>query len=203
VDVETIRWGGVTALQVTSNVSASLPPNGKGVPEFAQNMQQLFGPDGKLVAWIVPANEHRIVIGYEDKEHLRQIVEAIQQGSEGLGANSEATGLPSGNAAMVGCLSPSGTVDFIQRMLAVLLPPNVRAAMTVPPFPQTPPIRFTMNISRDALENNLVVPAEFLRAIVPYSEELQAAGAKAAERPVPPDTQGEKKAPEAAATPSS
>ena len=39
-------------------------PAGRQAQQQAQMMKFLFGPGGKLVAWIVPADEHHVVSGY-------------------------------------------------------------------------------------------------------------------------------------------
>ena len=175
VEIESIQQNGAAALQITTNVSIPQPPNTKDDPERARRMERLFGPGGKLVAWVMPVDEHRVVIGYVDKEHVWSVVEAIRQGKANLAANGAVAGLLPPDAAVAGCLSPSGVVECLQQMMSALLPPNAQNAPTLPPFPQTPPIRFAMTASPDALENSLIVPVEFLQAIAPYLEKVQVA----------------------------
>ena len=56
-----------------------LPPNGWYVSD---------GKDGKLVAWLAPADEHTLVFAYVSEESLRRAIAAIKQGKPGLAGDA-------------------------------------------------------------------------------------------------------------------
>jgi hypothetical protein len=174
--LEKAEIDGQPALKITMNVPE--------VPESMQNpmsskmMKAMLGPEGKIVAWLAPADPHTVVFGYENQDLLKQTMAAVKEGKSGLAGNAElqktAALLPP-NAFAVGYLNPAGTMDFVKRILSAVLPPERSEKLKkIPEFPKTPPIGLAISTAPNELESCLVVPAEVLGAIGRYVGEVKA-----------------------------
>ena len=89
VEIEKTEVGGTPALRFS--MKAPKLPEGQQTPQTEKMMEAMFGADGKLDAWIVPAGEHSVVMGYVNKENVQSAMQAIKQGSKGLAADAEVT----------------------------------------------------------------------------------------------------------------
>lgn len=172
--------GGIPALQITMKMPQ--PPTIPQMPESARMsarmMEAMFGPGGELVVWAVAADQHHLVIGYVDKKHVQQTVEAIKQGKPGLESNADvaktAALLPS-DAVLTGYWSPAGTVAFVKHVLPAFATPEANVVGKIPEFPKTPPLGFAVTTGPNEVQSYLVVPTEVLQAIVAYVGKIQAA----------------------------
>ncbi len=173
--IENGRIGDTEALQLTIQLPKAMP----GVPAEQQEriMDAFYGPGGKVVAWIAPADEHHVVFGYASKERLQREIEAIRQGKPGVADNAgvakTAALLPTGPAALA-FLSPAETIGFVKRMLPAIVPPEANLKLNLPEFPKTPPIGFAVTTAADEVQTFLVVPPEVLQSIVPYIGQVKA-----------------------------
>jgi hypothetical protein len=176
---EKCEVGGTPALQLT--MKAPKPLAGPQMAQQAQMMKLMFGPSGELVAWIAPADEHHVVMGYA-KKAVEQTLEAIRQGKPGLAGDAAVTKtaalLPSGPLAAL-YWSPKGTIGFVQQIVRAVAPPQVKVPLKLPEFPQTPPLGFAVTTAANELQTCLVVPAEVLQAIGPYVGQILAMRARA------------------------
>ena len=185
--IEKSHIGDTAALELTVQIPKTMP----GVPAAQQQrmMESFYGPGGKVVAWIAPADEHHVVIGYVSKERLQRAMEAIRQGKPGAageaGVAKTAALLPSGPVA-VAYLSPAELIGFAQRMMAAVIPPEANVNSKLPEFPKTPPIGFAVTTAAGEVQTVLVVPPEVLQAIGHYVEEFKPTRSEAA-----PAQQGE------------
>ncbi len=172
--VEKTEIGGANGLQITMNMPR--PPGGAQVPQQGRMMEMFLGPGGKLTAWLAPADEHNIVIGYVSKEHVQQTIEAVKQGKPDLTHNADVSkiaGLLPSDALLIGYLSPQGTIDIIKRMGSVILPPEMKVEEKIPEFPKTPPIGLAVTTAPNELHTCLVIPGEVVLAIPPYVEKIR------------------------------
>jgi hypothetical protein len=187
IEIEKSEVGGTAALQLT--MAAPKPLVGGQALQQARMMESFFGPGGKVVAWVVPADEHYVVLGYVSKEHLQRAMGAIRQGNRSLasdaGVAKTAALLPSGATAAV-YLNPAEMIGFVQRMVPALTPPEANVKLTLPEFPRTAPVGFAVTIAADEVQTCLVVPAEVLQAIGPYVGQIKAMQSSAAPTPVVP-----------------
>ncbi|MBN1394380.1 MAG: hypothetical protein JW959_05110 [Pirellulales bacterium] len=160
--VEATDFDGKSALKLTT----SMPKVMAGVPEARQSglMKTLFGPDEKLVAWLVPVDEHTVAMGYESKDFLRRAIKSVKDGDTSFAGRSElkqtAALLPSG-AVAVGYLSPAGLLDFIKQTVSAVAPSGM--GQMFPDFPETPPIGFAVTTGRNEVRCRAVVPFEVVR----------------------------------------
>ncbi len=173
-EVEKCEVDGVEALRLTTKVPA--PPaelQGPGFNrEFNRLMELFFGADGELAGWLVPADEHTVVLGYVKKNLLRKTIEAIKQDAPGLAAAAEVKGtaalLPSDPVA-VGYLSPAGVVDFFMWFLPAVAPPG--AELSFPDLPRTP-VGFAVTVGENEVQTHLAVPGEVTRSVAGQLQKL-------------------------------
>ena len=165
IEVEKTEVGGVAGMKMSMK-APQLPDNLK-TPAQPQMMKLMFGPEGRLNAWIIPADEHTIVVGYVNQRLLKQTIEAVKQGKPGLAGLADvkqtAALLPSGPVA-VGYVSPSGVIDFIKQIVPAFAPPV--ANLTFPEFPQMPPIGFAVTTAPNEVQCKMVVPGKVIQSIV-------------------------------------
>lgn len=178
VKLRELDIAGVPALKLTMvfpNVPAAA-----GQPDYDEMMKKLFGPTGKMVAFIVPADEHTILATYTTRRLLRRSLKAVQGTAAGLAADpgvaQTAAMLPSG-AQWVGYISPKGVMEYVKRVVPALKPEDKTGpgqtpsdafskwCAGLPEFPDTPPIGFAVKAAEDGLESQTVVPAAVLKAI--------------------------------------
>jgi len=177
IEVTKSEIGGVPAMQFTTE--APKLPAAQQTPQVAKMMEAMFGPSGKLAGWVVPADEHSVVMSYASKELVQSAAQAIKQGSKGLAGDPEvaktAALLPA-NSPFVVFWSPQGTIDFVNRLIPQLAPGGAQAAVRIPEFPKTPPIGIAVTAAPDELQSHLVVPADVFKAIGSYAGKIKSKG---------------------------
>jgi hypothetical protein len=174
--------GGTPALQVSKKTPP--PPEGMAASPQARFTDFFFGPGGKVVTWLVPADEHTVVMGYVNKDRLQQTLAAMKEGKPDLAADEDvakSVALLPASAVARAYLSPRGAISFVQRTGAMLTPAAGPAApskfSTLPDFPKTPPIAFAVTTAPNEVRTHLAIPAEVLRALGPYVGQVMAARA--------------------------
>jgi uncharacterized protein (TIGR03067 family) len=176
IKIEKSTVGDTRGLQMT--MKAPQLPSGQQTPHFVEMMETLFGPGGKIVGYVLPADEHRVLMGYVNKGRLQQAIAAIKLGAPGLaddaGVAKTAALLPP-DACSIAYVSPRGTIDFVKRIWLKMAPPDARKMeLPLPEFSQTPPLGFAVTKVANGLQTCLVVPAEVLQGVGPYIGKLQA-----------------------------
>jgi hypothetical protein len=160
--VEKTEMDGTAALKVTMR----MPQMPNMPPESVKMMERMYGPGGRITAWLVPCGEHAVVFSYMDREPLRKAIAAIKQGKPDLAADADvakvAALLPKG-ATWSMYFSPKGFFEFLNRTLAAAPPPA--NAVKLPAFGPTPPVAMAMTSGPDEVEAHLVVPAEVVQEI--------------------------------------
>ena len=167
---------GMKALQVI--VRAPSPTSYSSNASNNSLMAAWLGPGNKHVAWIVPFDEHTVVIGYFNKDYLRRTIESMKQHTPGLAADPDVAKtvalLPAG-ANWVAYYSPAGLLPFIRR-----LPNSDPAAATLlarlPAFPPSPPLGFALTTGAHELSTHTAIPAELLPAARQYVDQLKSRG---------------------------
>ena len=133
IEVEKTEVGGIAGLKMSMK-TPQLPDNMK-TPAQPQMMKLMFGPEGKINAWIVPADEHSVVVGYVNQKLLQRTIDAVKQGKPGLAGLAEvkqtAALLPS-DAVAVGYVSLSGLATLSSRSSP--LSPRRARTCTFPSF---------------------------------------------------------------------
>jgi hypothetical protein len=169
IGIEKTELDGTPALKITMNAPKALA--GGQIPQQARMMETFFGKEGKVEGWVVPADEHHVVIGYVNKDRVLKTVEAIKKGESGLAADASvaktAELLPKDALSLV-YLSPQGAVNFAKWIAAAVAPAELNVGPNIPEFPATPPIGFAVTSAPNELQTVLVFPADVLKAIGQY-----------------------------------
>lgn len=175
IEVEPSDFGGAHALQIT--ITAPKFPEGQQAQPGQKMLEYFFGPEGKVTGWIVPVDEHNVVLGYVNKDLLQQTIDALKQGKPALAANAEiaktAAMLPP-DAVTVVYISPQGTIEFVKQTVLAAIPFAGNLKDDLPDFPKTPPFGFAINTAPNEVQTTFVIPADILRAIAPYVAKFQA-----------------------------
>ncbi len=158
-------------------VTITMPQAASQPPHAAKAIEAMYGPGGKLVGWLVPANQETVVFGYVDKSHVQETIESIRKGKPGLAGNAgvakTAALLPS-HAVMVADVSPAGVIAFVTRMAAAVVPPEVGLHLKLPEFPKTQPIGMAVTTGPNELQSCVVVPPEVMKGIAQYAAKIRA-----------------------------
>ena len=176
--IEKSEIGGVTGLQITKNT----PPPPEGVPALPQArfVDFFFGPGGKVVTWVVPADEHTVLMGYVNKDRVQRTLAAMKEGKPDLAADEDlakSVALLPASAVATAYFSPQGVIGFAQRIALTVRPQGQTPAMKLPEFPKTPPIAFAVTTAANEARTHLAIPVEVLRALGPYAGRVMAARA--------------------------
>ncbi|HLA83562.1 MAG TPA: hypothetical protein VJL29_02105, partial [Thermoguttaceae bacterium] len=145
-------------------------------PQFAR-MESLFkamyGPDSKLDVYMAAADKTTVVAAYIDKARAVKAVETFGQTGENLSSN-ETVGevlkrLPA-DSQWVGLWSPRGTIAFAQQVMESLAPEG--QGMSLPEFPETPPVGFAAKVSPTDAQKELLIPADVIKQIAAYVKQV-------------------------------
>lgn len=171
--LEDVEIGGVPALKLTMKIP--MAPGAVKMPNYEEVMEKLFGPGGKIVAFVAVADDHTIVSAYPRRRLLRESLKVVDGTRPGLVGDPQvaktAAMLPSG-ALCVGYVSPKGTIDFINRVIPAMTPEG-KSPLRLPDFPPTPPIGFAVKAAPGELRSHTVVPAAVVKAVGGFVAELK------------------------------
>jgi len=164
---------GVTGVKLVMDTSKFVGATGND-PAVAEMMKAMFGNDGNLAAHIVAVDKETLITSYTSAETTLALAKAVRAGKPGLSADSNVKKtislLPDGSQC-VGLMSVDGTIAFINRILGLV--PDVPAEVTIPEFPASPPIGFSMKVSPAGLQGDMVLPAELIEQIGEYVKKIQ------------------------------
>ncbi|GIW78976.1 MAG: hypothetical protein KatS3mg105_0783 [Gemmatales bacterium] len=137
-------------------------------PNFKRIIEALVGKGGKMTATIVAVNKTNIVFGYvtpkEMEKHLKAGKGEFSQDAQV--AKTDAL-LPKGSQLAV-YVSPAGLAKFSTAIVKQFMP------LDFPDFPKSPPLAWTVKVSRTGCETRFVLPGETMTAIGVYIGKLQA-----------------------------
>lgn len=178
-ELEKTQIAGTPALQFTMDVPQ--PPGASADNPANRTGPRFFGPRGNVLGWVVPADEHRVVIGYVSEEYIQKAMETIRRGKRGLSSDPQvatvARLLPRRAPAVV-YVSPSGVIDWMTGSSGAS--ENRRPAF-LSGFPATPPIAAALTATPEELRADLVLPAELVKALGPYAAGFLASGRPASQ----------------------
>jgi len=178
--VEKTKVGDVDGLKISMGIP--LPAGMADMPEVKdmmdKMMEKMYGPGGKIVTYLAPADEHTVVGAYTSTDTVIRAIRTIKQGQRGLAGDPQvaktAAMLPAGAQPVI-YWSPRGTADFARRMIALFgdVAGGGAGAPEVPEFPDTPAVGAVIVKAPDELRLEAVVPAETLKAGAAYILKLQ------------------------------
>jgi hypothetical protein len=159
--VKKVEVGGSAGLEVTMDISKSLP--GGGDEASKKILESLLGEGGKLTTTMVVADPKTVLFGYTKAAGLKDFLTAYKQKKGGLAMDADVakvtTLLPAGSQWAF-YISPQGTMEFAGRAITAIGLP-----IPLPPFPKTPPVAVGVKMSATGGESTLVVPAAVFEGI--------------------------------------
>lgn len=168
MEVEKAEVAGRPGLKLTMDMPRL--PNADQVPNYDRMMELMFGPGGKMTAYLAAVDGETVVASYVNQRLVERAIESAKDGKDGLGDTKEvakATARLPKQAAWRLYFSPAGLIGFVNRMMAVSLPEGA-PRIELPDFPETPPIAWMGSAGKAEFREQMVVPAEVLNAVVPY-----------------------------------
>ena len=167
-EVKKIQIAGKPAVEFVMDYSKMISES--PLPIAKELWEQLFGKDGKITVYMVAANQHTVVTGYNNQDRILETLKVIEKKSPSLaedqGIQAAAALLPA-NTPWVSYWSIGGTIEFANHMLDMVrdeLPPNFK----LPEFPKTPPVGSAITISSTEIQTFLAIPSEVLQGIGSY-----------------------------------
>ena len=130
-------------------------------------------PEGKMTMFILPVNDEVVFGGIGSLEQVEQAAKALESGKR-LDGNSQvattAALLPK-DAIAVGYLNPQGAVNWVSRIISQVMP--LAPIGQFPEFPETPPVGFAAQVSKQNIDIQMVVPKETIEGVKKYIEQMQ------------------------------
>jgi hypothetical protein len=167
IQSEKVKIGGLPVLKVQMTFGL---PAAKNIPDFAQMMEKMFGPGGKMTFFLAAADEKTVVAAYTNEKSFLRGLQAARQPAKSLSADqsiAKTAALLPPQAPFVGYWSPAGTVEFVNRLVS-LFAPGEQAGHRLPKFPATQPVGCALTTAPNEVRTHTVVPADVLQAIGRY-----------------------------------
>ncbi len=147
------------------------------VPMVKPMIDAMFGNDGKLRFYLVPADADTVVMAISSEEAAAAAVESAGGDASGLAQSQHVRATESmlnPAAPWTGYVSPQGCVVWGQRLFATMFSMlGGGPAVTIPEYPAGPPVGFSMNVTHGQLQGEMVVPAQTLKDLAGYIKKTQ------------------------------
>jgi hypothetical protein len=141
---------------------------------------KLYGEGGKIMVYAAPINAKQVALAYVSEENLREMIQMAKSTGKGLAADSGiqvTSQLLSKDAEVAGFISPEGSLQFVRRMMEMVIPAEQKEQIpSIPAFPASPPLGFTMEFGGDAFEGALVLPVQTQNAFGEYIRMIRSGG---------------------------
>jgi len=163
-----IEIDGKPALEVEFTIPV---PKMVGNAMVEKMMQAMFGPDNKATMYILKGDEKTVYLSVgASQEKLLRAIALGKDEKKGLLADADVAAtialLPAG-AHGVALISPRGYLIMVQRMMEAMMGEN-GPAITIPPFPKSPPIGLALQAAPGEFSADIVFPAEMIKAAGEY-----------------------------------
>jgi hypothetical protein len=174
-EMSEVEIAGKKGLLVENDILAAAGDD--DVPMVKPMMEAMFGSDGKMRFFLVPADADTVVMAIASEGDAAAAVEAASSEASGL-ADAEhvktTQAMLNPAAPWTGYVSPQGCVIWGQRMLATMMAMvGGGPAVTIPEYPAGPPVGFSMNVTAGQLQGEAVVPAQTLKDLAAYIKKTQ------------------------------
>ena len=139
-------------------------------------MGAMFGEDGIMNFRLVAVDQHHVVYSMGDEEQLLQFIGEVKQKSTGLqdSPNNKITlRLLDPKAPWIALVDPGGYVELLSRMMNQAMAQFGGGAPTIPEYPQSAPIGFSMNVVDGRWEGDMALPVEMLKSLAEYIKTVQ------------------------------
>ncbi|MBN1590598.1 MAG: hypothetical protein JW888_13875 [Pirellulales bacterium] len=172
MDVNVMEIAGHNGLKLTMDLSTMYDQ--PGMEQFAPLFKAMYGPDSKMDVYMAAADKTTVVFSYIDKDRAVEAVKAVTESKANMADNAAVAAMTKqlpADAQWVGFWSPRGTVALAQQMMKDFAPEG--SAMTLPEFPETPPVGFAMTVSATGVHKELLIPVEVLKNMPVYMMKLR------------------------------
>jgi hypothetical protein len=162
---EEIKIGELTARQYSLDFASML--GGPAVPEVRQAMEKLFGPGGKLRLWVVPADEHTVLLAQATPEQVATALKAFdrKQPVDWKGGElSKCNRLLPADSDWRVFVDPHRYNDWEQRQAVAITGVPVIGGPLVKPFRDCPPIGIAGGVRNQELWIDAVALAPTLKS---------------------------------------
>jgi hypothetical protein len=167
-DVEDVKFGDRTATKYSLDIAAA--DGAPELPEIRQAMEQLFGPGGKLTLWIVPVDEHNVLLATATNDQVAAALKVLDRqrpvdwsGEEIAAVNRDL----SADADWRLFFSPHHYNAWHRRQMDAITGPVIGGPI-VKDFPSSPPIGFAGGVRDGEIWINAVVPPDTTKAASEY-----------------------------------
>lgn len=171
-DVEQTEIKGTNGLKMSMDLSGML--GDQQDPNAKKAIEAMLGTSDKLDVYFAPADSRTVVVAYVSKQRLVDALEVAKNPDRQLSGDpaivKATAALPSG-AQWIGFWSPRGTVEFVTDMIGKFAP---EAQNKIPEFPQTSPVAFAKRLSEEAVDFEMLVPADLVKAIPEFVARVKA-----------------------------
>ncbi len=162
---EDMKLGDRTARQYTLDFATML--GGPALPEVRQSMEKLFGPGGKLRLWVVPADDHTVLLAQGTLEQVTAALKLLDR-KQGIDWNqgelSKANNLlPAGSDWRV-FFDPHRYYDWERRQAIAVAGVPVIGGPLVKPFRDCPPVGIAGGFREQELWIDVVALAPTLKS---------------------------------------
>ncbi|MBA3484899.1 MAG: hypothetical protein H0T51_24130, partial [Pirellulales bacterium] len=150
--------------------------NDPNVPMMKPMMEAMFGKDATMKAYLIAADAKTVVMGISPEVEVAAAIEEVLKGETGL-AQSSATQttvkLLDPQAPWLAVVSPQGCVAWATRFVNTFMAQFGQGVPTIPAYPDSPPIGFSVNFSEGRLSIELVWPKDTLTSLATYIRKVQ------------------------------
>ncbi len=150
--------------------------NDPNVPMMKPMMEAMFGEDGTMRMYLVAADEKNVVMGIAEESAIANVMANLAEGEVGLAeasATQTTVKLLDPKAPWIGVLSPQGTVAWATRFANMFMAQFGQGVPTIPEFPDSPPLGFSVNYGAGAFSTEMAWPADTLKSLAAYIKKVQ------------------------------
>jgi len=168
-DVEETKVGERAATLYSLDVAAL--DGGAVAPEVRQAMEKLFGPQGKLRLWIVPTDEHTVLLASATPDQITAMLKVIDQKRPvewNRGEMSESNALLPADAEWRAFVDLHRYFDWKRREMMAIIGVPVIGGPLVRDFPASPPVGLAGALRDGELRLDAAVLAPTLKSADGY-----------------------------------
>jgi hypothetical protein len=169
-----VEIGGKKGILTLTDIAAAA--GDQDVPMFQNMLEAMFGEDGKLRMYLLAADNKTLVMGISDEDGLKEAIKNAASGESGLAESTSveaAIKLLDERAPWRGAVSPKGCVAWFSRLMGTFMAQFGAPPMTIPEYPDSPPVAFSFNLTEGRFSGELVWPAETLKSLAAYVKKIQ------------------------------
>ena len=152
-----------------------------GAPQQPQQdimMKAMFGGEGKMTIFVAAATKDKVVMSYGEPG-LKTIIESVKADKPGLAGDvmikKTAALLPS-DVLFAGYVDIGGYIEMTKKMVAAAMAANGAGGQfpfPIPPFPNSPPLGYTIKARDNTASVDFVVPMELMENTRDFVMQMQ------------------------------